>query len=165
MNLCATFFATLSASFSRRSSRESSRENSRESSSKISAKARPMAEKLRLWPACLLLALIAGLPGTLSAMPTEPGLPVKKIPFASEIDAWQALDKRRLIVSTSPSKNYLVTLRQECHALRFSSRLGISSSNNTVYAGFDYITADGERCAIQRINRISSAEKRALSEV
>lgn len=111
------------------------------------------------------VSVAAMVPITVNAMPTDPGLPVKKIPYANQIDGWHALDKRRLIVSTSPAKNYLVTLRASCHALRLGSKLGISSSNNTVYAGFDYITADGQRCAIQRINKISKAEKRALSKV
>ena len=93
----------------------------------------------------------------------EPGLPVNKIPFADRISDWQAVDKRHLVVSTSPSRSYLLTLRRECHTLSFANRLGVSSSNNTVYAGFDYVTSDGQRCAIQRINEITNDERKALT--
>ncbi len=115
----------------------------------------------------LLLAafglFVAALALQADGMPTEPGFPVKKIPFADRISDWRAVDKRHLVVSTSPRTSYLLTLRRDCHTLNFASRLGVSSSNNTVYAGFDYVTSDGQRCAIQRINELTKAEKKALT--
>ena len=116
--------------------------------------------RLLITALCLLAAAIAL---QTTAMPTEPGLPVNKIPFADRISDWRAVDKRHLVVSTSPSTSYLLTLRRDCHTLSFASRLGVSSSNNTVYAGFDYVTSDGQRCAIQRINELTAAEKKALT--
>ena len=97
------------------------------------------------------------------AMPT--GAPVNKIRFASQIDSWQALDARHLVLSLSASKNYLITLRKDCHSLPRAANVGVSASNDTIYAGFDYITADGQRCAIQTINKLSKAERNALNEV
>jgi hypothetical protein len=108
----------------------------------------------------LLLVIMSS---TTIAMPSNPGIPVKKIPQASQIDAWQVLDKSRLIVSRRSAKNYLVTLRRECHELSFTQNVGISSSNNTVYAGFDYVTAGQQRCAIESINEISPAQKADLT--
>ncbi len=93
---------------------------------------------------------------------TPTGLPVNKIPHASQIHSWHAVDKRHLILSVSSKQNYLVTLRRDCHALNFATNVGVSTSNNTIYAGFDHITADGNQCAIQKINKISKDEKRQL---
>ena len=107
--------------------------------------------------------LAACLAGPLSAMAMAPvGSPVEKIPFVSSISTWQALDERRLVLSLTEQKSYLVTLTHSCRALPGASHVGVSASNNTVYAGFDYITADGERCAIKHINRLSKAQKQAL---
>jgi hypothetical protein len=58
-------------------------------------------------------------------------------------------------------KNYLVTLRQACHALGFIPRVGISSSG---HSGFDYVTVGTQRCAIQSINAINPAEQADLTE-
>ena len=97
--------------------------------------------------------------------PTTIGAPVKQIPLVSNISTWQALDNRRLVVSLDDQKNYLVTLAKQCRTLPTATQLGVSASGNAVYAGFDYITADGERCAIQSISRISHAEKGQLTSV
>ncbi len=107
------------------------------------------------------IGLIA-LPVLSLAMPT--GSPVSKIRFASKIDSWQALDARHLVLSLSASKNYLITLRKDCHSLPRAANVGVSASNDTIYAGFDYITADGQRCAIQTINKLSKEETRSLTK-
>lgn len=98
-----------------------------------------------------------------NGMPSNPGVPVKKIPYASQIDDWQVLDKTRLIVSGPTSKFYLVQLQRQCYPLGSTHTVGISSSNNTVYAGFDYVTAGSQRCAIRSINEISPAQKADLT--
>lgn len=118
--------------------------------------------KKRLNGLLATLACLVPLSGV--AMPPV-GAPVDKIPWVSNITTWQALDSRRLVVSLNPKQNYLVTLNKHCQALPSASHLGVSASNNTVYAGFDYITADGERCFIKTIKQLSRAEKRALTKV
>ena len=65
------------------------------------------------------------------------------------------LDDRHLVLSLSPKQRYLLTLDRDCLGLVFASHLGVSASNNTVYAGFDYITADGQHCTIKAIERLS----------
>ena len=95
---------------------------------------------------------------------TTPGSEVASIEGLSNISTWQALDQRRLLLSLGHKQNYLVTLAKVCHALPYATHLGVSASNNTVYAGFDYITADGERCTINTINKLSTKEKRALTK-
>lgn len=102
--------------------------------------------------------------GSISATAMIPtGLSVKKIPLASQIKNWEAVDERHVVVSLSKSKNYLLTLNKQCPALTFASNFGVSASNNAIYAGFDYITVDGRKCGIAAINKLSSAQKEALS--
>jgi hypothetical protein len=91
------------------------------------------------------------------------GTPMKRIVFANNIDGWQAVDKRRLILSTSPNKHYLVTLNRECLQLAFANHVGVSTSNNTIYSGFDHITVDGARFGIKTILEVSRAEVQALT--
>lgn len=114
----------------------------------------------------LVLGLVATslLTTNVEAMPSKPGVPVKKIPFASQINNWSVIDKATIVVTQSPSKSYLVNLRGECHRLGFSDQVGFSSSNNTIYAGFDYVTVGPQRCAIQSINKISPDERRLLTQ-
>ena len=99
-----------------------------------------------------------------NAMPSKPGVPVNKIPFASQIHQWSVVDNATLIVTGGAANSYLVNLRGACHQLGFSDKVGFSSSNNTIYAGFDYVTAGTQRCAIQSINRISPAERKTLTK-
>ena len=113
----------------------------------------------------LVTALAIGLFATGAvAMPSNPGVPVKKIPFASQINNWSIIDKATIVVTQSASKSYVVNLRGECHRLGFSDQVGFSSSNNTIYAGFDYVTVGPQRCAIQSINKISPAERKLLTK-
>ena len=104
----------------------------------------------------LVIALVCLGPLSGVAMPPM-GAPVDKIAWVSNITTWQAVDSRRLVVSLNAKENYLVTLNKDCRALPSASHLGVSASNNTVYAGFDYITADGERCQIKTINQLRSS--------
>ena len=106
------------------------------------------------------IAIIAGLLASTQAvaMKSAPGLPVKKISFADRINTWEVVDGQHLLVSLSKSKAYLLKVRDNCRSLQSTHKVGISSSNNTVYAGFDYVTADGQRCGIQSINKLTKAE-------
>ncbi len=106
-----------------------------------------MSRFYRIFATCLV-----ALPGLAVALNT--GTPVSKISGASKIDSWEALDARHVVLSFSTEKNFLVTLQRDCHSLPRASNVGVSASNDTIYAGFDYITADGQRCAIQAIDRL-----------
>jgi hypothetical protein len=120
----------------------------------------PLTIKHFIVPLAFALLLVAI---TASAM-TPTGSPVKKITSASSISGWHAVDPRRVVISFSPTKNYLLTLRRDCHSLNFASSVSVTTSNNTIYAGFDSVTVDGQRCGIQKINKLSKAEKKALIE-
>jgi len=92
------------------------------------------------------------------------GPEVAKIVGVSQIANWQTIDAHRLVLSLNPKRNYLVTLQSDCFALRHAENLGISTSNDVIYAGFDYVTADGVQCRIQRINELDAAQKVALTD-
>ena len=96
-----------------------------------------------------------------AAIPANPGTPVTKIPFASQIKDWELVNKSTIIVSTD--RSYVLNLREACHELGFSETLGFSASNNTIYAGFDYVTVGNQRCAIQSINHITPKQRALLT--
>jgi len=112
--------------------------------------------KLVLVACCLIPALSNALPPTVRE--------VDKIPLITALSTWQAIDERHVVLSLSPTQSFLLTLARDCHSLVFASRLGVSASNNTVYAGFDYITADGESCTINSIERLEGVTKSAGNE-
>ncbi len=86
------------------------------------------------------------------------GARVKMIPVTTQIDAWHAVDARHVILTFAKAGDYLLTLGRDCQRLSHAHNLGVSTSNNAIYAGFDYLTADNEKCAISAINKIERAE-------
>lgn len=55
------------------------------------------------------------------------------------IDGWNAIDKRSLIVRTSPSTSYLLILQRDLPSLRFNDAIGLSSTGSQVHARFDTV--------------------------
>ncbi len=90
----------------------------------------------------------------LTALALTPETDVGKIRFADRIDRWSIVDDHRMVFSVGKKANYLVTFRSPCHGLRFAFNVGVSSSNNTVYAGFDRVITDGMSCRIETISRV-----------
>ncbi len=113
-----------------------------------------------IFAAALVLSQTAG-----ALAPAPMGSTVDKIDLTSGLNTWEALDEKHLVLSLGSKQNYLVTLTRSCHALPFATHLGVSASNNTIYAGFDYITADGERCAINTINVLSKKQRSELTRL
>ena len=103
-----------------------------------------------------LLSLLA-LPA-LALPPTSPGEPVRSIPDADRIRDWSPLDNQRVVVSVDTRDTYLLTLKHQCHALSWAKNVTVTMSNNTIWAGFDAIKADGLQCPIERIAKVSAKE-------
>ena len=78
---------------------------------------------------------------------------VDRIAFADQIDDWKLLDNRHAVVKVGNHQNYLLTFTNDCYRLSWAQHVGVSSSNNTIYAGFDYVTADGWQCPIESIRK------------
>ena len=80
--------------------------------------------------------------------------PVASIPYAHRINTWQPLDTRHVLVSVDSQDRYLLTLREICPGLNYARSVGVTMSNNTIWAGFDAITTDSMQCEIKRIDRV-----------
>ena len=89
------------------------------------------------------------------ALPHQ-GVRVDSISAVSSGGTWEVLDYQHVVVTLDTQQRYLLTLTHMCPKLAIAAELGISASGDTVYAGFDYITADGERCLIKGISRLQA---------
>lgn len=56
-----------------------------------------------------------------------------------QINGWQAIDERSLIVNFSPSRSYLVILDRNLRALMFTEQVRFSSRNSRVRANIDMV--------------------------
>jgi hypothetical protein len=90
-----------------------------------------------------------------AALPHQ-GVRVDSIAAVSSGSTWEVLDYQHVVVTLNSQQRYLLTLTHMCPTLAVAAKLGISASGDTVYAGFDYITADGERCLIKGISRLQA---------
>lgn len=89
------------------------------------------------------------------AMPPElAGEPVTSIKAANGISGWSHIDNQRVLVNLDEKSTYLLTLKHQCHGLAWAQNVTVTMSNNTIWAGFDAIRADGLACPIDRIEKI-----------
>ena len=91
------------------------------------------------------------------ALPPEGhGESVRSIPDAQQISDWTTIDNQRVVINVNATDTYLLTLKQQCHGLGWAQNITVTMSNNTIWAGFDEIKADGLQCPIDRISRVSA---------
>lgn len=55
------------------------------------------------------------------------------------IDGWNVIDQRSLIVYTSPSRSYLLILDRRLPELPFAERIAVTSTGSTIYSRFDKV--------------------------
>lgn len=99
-------------------------------------------------------------PSALALPPVQPdsaarqllGEPVTNIPTADEVRDFELLDAAHVMLSKDEEQRYLLTLDRECFGLRWARHVGVTTSDNTIWAGFDALTADGEACSILEIH-------------
>ncbi len=89
------------------------------------------------------------------------GEPVSRIPTAEDVHGFEALDEEHVMLS-SGDEQYLLTLNRECFGLRWARQVGVTVSDNAIWAGFDALTADGQACRIREIHRVPQARADAL---
>ncbi|MEM7220238.1 MAG: DUF6491 family protein [Pseudomonadota bacterium] len=82
--------------------------------------------------------------------------PVERISNVETISDWRVLDVQRLALTVNSVDEYLLTLRDPCQALRYSSAVSVSASEQTIWAGFDAVHAGGEICRIKHIDAIKT---------
>ena len=105
------------------------------------------------------LVLAIGFTGAAYAIPPEVlGEPVDNISARDGISDWSPVDNRRVLVNLNEQDTYLLTLKHQCHGLSWAQNVTVTMSNNTIWAGFDAIKADGLKCPIDRISKMSAAD-------
>jgi hypothetical protein len=112
---------------------------------------------------CLLAGLVAASAVALPPVqdPAElvrAGEPVTSIRTANGIAGFQPLDDEHVMLSLTDDHHYLLTLNRECFGLRWARHVGITVSDNTIWAGFDALTADGAACPIREIHLVRPPE-------
>ncbi|HEY6927843.1 MAG TPA: DUF6491 family protein [Steroidobacteraceae bacterium] len=83
------------------------------------------------------------------------GAPIKQFTWIGRYDSWDPIGTNQLVVWTTPFQAYLIKVAPPCDNLQFVHRIGLTSTANTVYAGFDFVKVDhGWRCPIQQIRPV-----------
>ena len=93
------------------------------------------------------LALVIG--SAAQAMPPELGESVQNIQGANDISGWSHIDNQHVVMHVNEKNSYLLTLKHQCHGLAWAQNVTVSMSNNTIWAGFDAVRADGLACPIR----------------
>lgn len=96
-----------------------------------------------------------------AAVLARTGEPVTSIPTASDVNGFEPLDDEHVML-TSGDKHYLLTLNRECYGLRWAKHVGVTASDDTIWAGFDALTADGQSCPIRAIHLVRDPEAGTL---
>ncbi|MDP6374963.1 MAG: DUF6491 family protein [Pseudomonadales bacterium] len=109
----------------------------------------------------LILTALLSLP-TAALGIASVGTSVSKIPFADQISAFETLDAQHLVVSLGDTHNYVLRLKIACYQLSYATNVAVSMASNTIWAGFDYVTADGWQCPIDSIHKVTAQELERL---
>lgn len=120
------------------------------------------------WSGFTLLAAFLVTPAV-ALTPSQPdpaalvreGTPVSSIPTADTVEDFKPLDDEHVMLSTR-DKHYVLTLNRECFGLRWARHVGVTASDNTIWAGFDALTADGQACNIRTIHLVPAAREDSL---
>ena len=104
------------------------------------------------------MAVSLALSGAVHASPEVGGKAVQSIPGADAIVGWDRIDNQRVLVSFAERDGYLLTLKHQCHGLAWAENVTVTMSNNTIWAGFDSIKADGNACPINHIRKLSAKD-------
>ena len=81
------------------------------------------------------------------------GESVLSITSANRISDWEHIDAQHVVLSMSPDERYLLTLKRQCGGLSWAQHIGVTMSNNTIWAKFDAVTTDGLQCPIEARGR------------
>jgi hypothetical protein len=97
------------------------------------------------------------------------GEPVRSFTYLGRYDNWQPLGNDSVVVWTTFYNAYLLKLRQPCNGLQFTQRIGLTSTNQTVSAGFDFVKFKGwQTCWIDEIRPVDyrrmQADQRAARQ-
>lgn len=105
----------------------------------------------------IALLLVTGLmsAGAMAIPPELSGEAVRSIDAENGIAGWSTLDNQHVLLNLDAQDSYLLTLKHQCHGLAWAQNVTVTMSNNTIWAGFDAIQADGLACPIDSIEKIN----------
>ncbi len=89
------------------------------------------------------------------------GQPLDRMTWLGHFYSWESLGDNRLVVYTTPSDAYLLSVTPPCTDLNFVQSIGLTSTAGTVYPRLDSVKVRGWRCPIAEIRRIDYARMRA----
>ena len=87
--------------------------------------------------------------------------PVDSFTWLGRFYSWETLGDNQLVVFTTPSDAYLLSVQPPCNQLPFAQIVGVTSTAGTVHARLDSVTVQGWRCPITQIRPIDYARMRA----
>ena len=93
--------------------------------------------------------------------------PLKKI-TSFRFHGWRSLDNEHLILSTSFSKPYLISLSNYCSDLRFAHTIAVENSGPSLFAKYDTISIPksmGPKCRIESIYKITREQADELTSL
>ena len=82
------------------------------------------------------------------------GTEVESIRGIEKLTHWNTLDTQNLTLRVNHAEHYLLTLENPCEHLRGAQLVGVSMTNQEIWADFDHVAADGYECRIDRITRL-----------
>jgi hypothetical protein len=94
------------------------------------------------------------------------GPPVRSFTWFGRFDSWQGLGKDHLVVFTTPWDAYLLTIWSPCDMRFVINRIGLTTTNSTVYSGADSVIVYSEgtgrwTCPISEIRPVDYRRMRA----
>ena len=89
------------------------------------------------------------------------GQPLDRMTWLGHFYSWESLGDNRLVVYTTPSDAYLLSVTPPCTDLNFVQSIGLTSTAGTIYPRLDSVKVRGWRCPIAEIRRIDYARMRA----
>ena len=97
------------------------------------------------------------LEGRLATLGYRQGEPVRSV-WHADIDGWQYLDKRHMVLGTGPGRSYLIEFSYPCRNLNFSNRISYSSTVGALTTLDKIVSIDSggfpEHCLIGNIYRL-----------
>ncbi len=89
------------------------------------------------------------------------GPPISQFTWLGSYYSWNPISTDEIVVWTTPFQAYLIKVAPPCQDLQFANRIGLTSTQNTVYARFDFVRVFHLRCPIQEIRPIDYQRMRA----
>ncbi len=78
-----------------------------------------------------------------------------------DIDRWKAVGRNQIVVWTSPSRPYLVTIRRSVPELRFVNAIAVTKTGGRI-THFDKVIIEGRGVPIKSIRAIEPAYAKSL---